>query len=91
MPVFKWVMVMIALMPMTVYLSASVSADGMTNAMAMLTTALILRSALARESAVEPGEWIVITLACVLLALTKQIYFLIAFLAFLTPVRRFGG
>ena len=90
-PIFKWVMVMIALMPMTVYLSASVSADGMTNAMAMLTTALILRSTLARESAVEPGEWIAITLACVLLALTKQIYFLIAFLAFMTPVKRFGG
>ena len=90
-PVFKWVMVMIALMPMTVYLSASVSADGMTNAMAMLTTALILRSALACEGIVKPGEWTAITAACVLLALTKQIYFLIAFLAWMTPLQRFGG
>jgi uncharacterized membrane protein len=90
-PVFKWVMVMIALMPMTVFLSASPSADVMTNALAMLTTALILRSALARKGSVEPGEWMTIVATCMLLALTKQVYFLMAVLTFMTPVERFGS
>jgi uncharacterized membrane protein len=91
MPVFKWVTVMIALMPMTAFLASSPSADAMTNALAMLTTALILRSALARKGSVGTGEWMTIVAACVLLALTKQLYFLIAVLTFMTPVERFGG
>ena len=90
-PCFKWVMVMIALMPMTVFLSAAVSADTMTNAFAMLTTALILRSALARTGSIATGEWMAIAAASVLLALTKQLYFPIAAMVFLIPVERFGS
>ena len=45
-PVFKWVFVLIALMPMAVFEMASVSADAFTNAIALLFTAMILRLAL---------------------------------------------
>ncbi len=89
MPVFKWVMVMIALMPMTVFLSASTSADAMTNALALLTTALILNSALAQKGPVCAREWLTLVAACLLLALAKQLYFPIAALTFLTPTARF--
>ena len=51
-PVFKWVFVLIALMPMAVFEMASVSADAFTNAVSLLFTALILRLALT-ESAVD--------------------------------------
>jgi uncharacterized membrane protein len=91
MPVFKWVMVMIALMPMTVFLSASTSADAMTNALALLTTALILNSALAQKGPVCAREWLTLVAACLLLALAKQLYFPIAALTFLTPTARFGS
>jgi uncharacterized membrane protein len=91
MPVFKWVMVMIALMPMTVFLFATPSADAMTNALALLTTALILRSALAKSGPVGTGEWMTIGAVSLLLALTKQLYFPLVIMTFLIPVERFGG
>jgi len=84
-------MVMVALMPMTAFLAASISADVMTNALALLATAVILRSALTRNDSIATGEWLAIVAILGLLALSKQIYLLMTFLTFLTPVKRFGG
>jgi uncharacterized membrane protein len=90
-PVFQWVIALVALMPMTVFLSASISADAMTNALALLATALILQSSFARNDSVRAREWLAILAACSLLALTKQMYFLISALTFLVPLARFGS
>lgn len=90
-PVFKWVAVLIGLLPMSVFLAGSPSADVMTNGSAMLLTALIARSALAGKATFtwREGAWILAV--SVFVALTKQVYILLAALAIMIPAERFGG
>jgi uncharacterized membrane protein len=90
MPVFKWVTVLLVLMPMTVFLSASPSADVMTNALAILLVAVIMRSAVATEGPVSRREWACVIALAAMLSLTKQVYFLLAAMTFIIPVERFG-
>lgn len=90
-PVFKWVVVLIGLLPMSIFLAASLSADVMTNGLTMLLTALILRSAFAGEKAFSRSEGALILFVSVFVALTKQVYFPLAALALIIPTGRFGG
>jgi uncharacterized membrane protein len=90
-PVFKWVMVMIGLIPMGIFLGASVTADSPTNGLSMLLTALILRSSFGKDGPVKWSEGIWIVLVCICLGLTKQVYFILAALALMIPVSRFRG
>ena len=54
-PVFKWVFVLVALLPRSLSLSESLSADGPTNAMALLLTAVIMRKILGNE--IKLNNW----------------------------------
>jgi uncharacterized membrane protein len=90
-PVFKWVSVLIGLLPMNVFLAASLSADAMTNGFAMLFTALILKSAIAGERTLDMREGAWILFISVILAMTKQTYLMLAALALIIPSERFGG
>jgi uncharacterized membrane protein len=90
-PVFKWTVVLISLLPMSVFLAGSISADVMTNGFSILLTSLILKSAFAEKGSFNSREGLWILLVSVLLALTKQVYFLLAALAMTIPTERFGG
>jgi uncharacterized membrane protein len=90
-PMFKWVTVLIGLLPMSVFLAASPSADVMTNALGMLLTGLILRSAFSTTGPFSGREWALILIFSVLVALTKQVYFVLAAMAMMIPTDRFGG
>ena len=48
-PIHKWTLAMVALMPMSVYLAASLSADAMTLGLSLLVVALTLNLALGSE------------------------------------------
>ncbi len=87
-PVHKWVLLMIALMPMTIFEAASVSADSLTIGLSFLLIAYLLRSALTEYSFTKK-DFIIISILGVLLALTKSVYILILFLFLLIPVNKF--
>jgi uncharacterized membrane protein len=91
-PGFKWIFFLLALTPMAVNQRASLSADALLNGVAFLLIAIIMNfvcnpkveKILTRDVVIMVGLGIV-------LALSKQVYFLIPFLYFLIPQEKMGG
>ncbi len=90
-PVFKWVAVLIGLLPMHIFVASSLSADVMTNGLTMLLIALILRSAFAEKGTFNRREGAWLLIVSVLVVLSKHVYFLLAALAIMIPTGRFGS
>lgn len=91
-PIQKWTMALIAVMPLSINLAASVSADGPAIGLSFLFTGYVLR--LAFDEAVERvgrRELGLLLLLAVLLALSKPPYFLLVFLVLIIPARKMGG
>jgi uncharacterized membrane protein len=88
-PVFKWVFVVVALLPRSLSLAASLSADGPTNAMALLLTAVIMREILGNETKLNNWDVLFIITLGVLLSMAKQVYLPLVGMAFLIPVQKF--
>jgi len=89
-PFFRWPLLLL-LMPMTLFLSASVSADIVTNALSIAFFGSMLRSVADSSSPVSNArkvEWVALF---VLLTLAKTVYVLLGLLIFLIPADRFGG
>jgi uncharacterized membrane protein len=89
-PVFKWVFLLVALLPMNLYLAASLSADASQNSISLLLFALVLW-ALWQKQILSWATMLIITLLCVFLAFAKQTYFPLTGLVLLIPAGRFGG
>lgn len=90
-PVHKWVWTLLALTPMSVFLGASLSADAPTNALAFLLIAITLRFALDIRGPLQNKDFVLLFSIGLLLALSKQGYFLLGLLVLLIPVERFGS
>ena len=90
-PVFKWVAVLIGLLPMHVFLAGSISEDVITNGFSMLLTAFIVRSAFAKGGTFSRREGLSILIVSVLVSLSKHVYFLLAALTLMIPAERFGS
>lgn len=91
-PVHKWVLLMLALLPMALYQGASLSADSFTIAISFLVIAISLKFSL--DNSINEIKLKAITILFVLilvLALSKQTYYFLIFLFFLIPVRKFGS
>ena len=89
MPVQKWTLVLVALMPMSIFLAASLSADAVSIGLSLLAIAMILRLALGQELVSRRSlSWLAVVL--LLLALAKPGYVLISLLVFLIPKERFS-
>ncbi len=89
MPAIKWGMALLALMPMTLYEAASVSADAYTIGISFLMIAFLLHCA-AGDGILNAREISFIMAGTVLLSFAKPGYSPIVFLAFLIPRQRFG-
>lgn len=90
-PVHKWVFLLIGLTPMSLSQAASLSADSLTNGLAFLFIAVILRNALSKNSVVGKKEICVLFILSLMLTLSKQVYFIIIFLFFLIPKERINS
>ncbi|MHC5184883.1 MAG: DUF2142 domain-containing protein [Planctomycetota bacterium] len=88
-PVFKWVFVLVALLPKSLSLAASLSADGPTNAVAFLLTAVLLRGILGNEAKLNNWDVLFIITLSVLLSMAKQVYLPLVGMIFLIPVQKF--
>lgn len=85
-PVFKRVIILVALMPMSIFEIASLSADGMTIAVSLLFTALVLRCTLGSRAVYR---WTLVCAAA--LGLCKPTYAVLTMLAFIIPLARSEG
>jgi uncharacterized membrane protein len=88
-PFMKWGLALLVLMPMTLYEAASLSADAFTIGIAFFMIALFLHCA-AGNGPLSAGDIALMFAGTVLLALTKQGYSPLVFLALLIPAHRFG-
>jgi uncharacterized membrane protein len=89
-PVFKWVFVLVALLPMNLFLAASLSADAAADGIVSLLFAFVLR-AVWQEKVLTWAHMLAITLLCVLLAFVKLPYVPLTALVLLIPIARFNG
>ncbi|MCE7697943.1 MAG: DUF2142 domain-containing protein [Methanobacterium paludis] len=87
-PVHKWVLLMIALMPMTLYEAASVSADSLTIGLSFLLIAYILKLVFDKDKFTKTSFAVLMVLSG-LIALSKSIYILIFFMFLLIPTDKF--
>lgn len=88
-PIGKKVMFLLSLSPMILFQAATLSPDGITNGIAFLMIAVILKYAFDEKPRIGLKEIWVLLLLSSALALCKQAYFLIFILYFLIPVKKF--
>jgi uncharacterized membrane protein len=88
-PLCKWVFFLLALMPTTLYEASSLAADGFTIGISFLLIALIARNAF--DTSETTTNVYLLTAVSLLLALSKQAYFLMPLLFLLIPANRVGS
>lgn len=89
-PVLKWLFLVVALQPRSLFQAASLSADGPTNAIALLLTAMIMKAIFGKEPSIGKSLLWTILILSILLSTAKQVYLPLVGLVFLIPVTRFG-
>lgn len=87
-PIHKWVLLMLVLMPMTMLEATAITADSLVIALAFLLIAYILRLALNKNNLTKK-DFIILLVLGVLISLTKSIYILLFLLFLLIPVDNF--
>ena len=88
-PTGKWIMVVLALMPMRLYQMASISADSVTTALASLWIALVLALLLTNRERL--GKRLLFVMAtAVLLAFSKPMYAFLLLLVLAVPFKGYG-
>ena len=92
-PVCKWVFFLLALMPMSLYQAASLSADSFTFGLSFLLVSFFLRYSVAQKNGttMNVSDVFIIFALSLLLSLSKQAYFLMPLLFLLIPRETFGS
>ncbi|MBF0343865.1 MAG: DUF2142 domain-containing protein [Nitrospirae bacterium] len=85
-PFSKWVFLLLALTPMSIFLSSTLSADTFTNGMSFLIISLFIRFAYDKNKEIKIDDILVLIILSGLLFLSKQGYIFLLFLFFLIPV-----
>lgn len=89
MPFYKWLFVLITLLPMSVLINMSISADVVTNALAFVSIAFACHLAY-KKSIVSRGHFILLCLLTFLLASAKIVYTPVLITVLLIPQEKFG-
>jgi uncharacterized membrane protein len=83
---------MIALIPMTLFEVASLSADSLILGLSFIIVAVFFKFAFDRNKKyINKKDIYILFILLLLLSLSKQIYFILLFLIFLIPSQKFGG
>ncbi|MCX5634369.1 MAG: DUF2142 domain-containing protein [Planctomycetota bacterium] len=90
-PVFKYLFLVLALAPMSLFQAASLSADSLTNALSFLWIAVCLMFSCQRCTPIKKRELCMLLILSVMVSLSKQVYLILVFLVFLIPSDKFGG
>jgi len=84
-PIYKWLFLLLALLPMSISQSASLSADVMVNGLSFLLISIIFNLAFNLKAILEKKELFFLVIIAILLTLSKSIYFFLILLYFLIP------
>jgi uncharacterized membrane protein len=84
-PVLKWLFVVVAFIPMNIFQASSLSADGLTNSMALLVTAFIFRLAFDPDYHIDRKKIVLLIFFAVIFNFCKNAYFSLILLYFLIP------
>ena len=91
-PVHKWVFFMLALLPMTIFEAASLSADSFLLGISFLIIAILFKYAFDdNKKKIGIKEVYILGILLLLVGLAKSNYILLLFLIFLIPARKFGS
>jgi uncharacterized membrane protein len=90
-PFFKWIFFLLALMPMTLYLCASLSKDAMIISLSFLLIALFLRFAYDHQKKISTTNLAMIFIVSFLLATSRSVYAILIGMFLLIPVFRIGS
>ncbi len=91
-PVHKWVFLMLALIPMTLFEAASLSADSFLFGLAFLIIAIFFKFAFDdNKKKIRIKDIYILFILLMLIGLAKSNYFLLFFLIFLIPAEKFGN
>jgi uncharacterized membrane protein len=87
-PIFKWLIFLLELTPMSHFQASSLSPDAFTNGISILLIAILLNNAFVQEKPLNKVNILVILLLSFLLAFSKFAYFPIIILFLLIPIRK---
>lgn len=91
-PIFKWVLFLIVLTPISLFQASSLSADALTNALAILFISFVLQLALNKDKKfIDKKHTIFIFVISSLLSLSKLAYFPLTFLFLIIPIKKLGN
>ncbi|OEC86919.1 MULTISPECIES: DUF2142 domain-containing protein [Methanobacterium] len=91
-PVHKWVFFMLALLPMTIFEAASLSADSFLLGISFLIIAIFFKYAFDdNKKRIGFKEIYILGILLLLVGLAKSNYILLLFLIFLIPAQKFGN
>lgn len=90
-PFNKWIIVLLALLPMNIYLASSASADSVSIALSFFTVSYILKMAYAENVFLTWRNVATLSFLTVFLGLSKSIYVIIPALIVLIPVSKAGN
>jgi hypothetical protein len=90
-PQFKWIFLLLALMPKTLFLFGSLSYDSLTISLSFLTIAVFFYYAYACERNIGWKDLAVMALMVMLLLFCKPPYFILGLLFFFIPGKKFGA
>ncbi|MBN1384125.1 MAG: DUF2142 domain-containing protein [Elusimicrobia bacterium] len=89
-PVSNWLFFILALTPMSLFVSSSLSADVPLNAASFLFIAICLQYAFEENKTVKPSDIFILFLLSIFLSLTKLIYLFIPLIFLIIPVKKIG-
>ena len=87
-PLFKWLFALLALLPMSLYINSSLSADSVTNSLAFISIAYILKCAFSKNQFTH-RNFIILSLLTLLLACAKIVYTPLILLYLIIPLKKF--
>jgi uncharacterized membrane protein len=87
-PIHKWVFLLLALMPMTLFVAASLSADSFTIGLSFLAIAMFLKLAFVSEK-IDIKDILLMFIIIFTLSLSKQGYAILILLFFIIPKSKF--
>ncbi|MDR3292232.1 MAG: DUF2142 domain-containing protein [Methanobrevibacter sp.] len=89
-PIGKYVLLLLALMPMSLYVASSISTDSLNLALSFFAICLFLNLAFKKDK-IRKKYIILVSILLLCLVLSKQIYALLGLLFFIIPKSKFDG
>ena len=91
MPIYKNLLAVIAMLPITIYQAASYSPDALLNGLCFLFTALCFYYAFGEKEKLSWKNVIVLGIMLVIMLMCKYVYVCLGLLVFLIPMKKFGS